>query len=133
MLAVMRSLEEWRHFLEGAKQKVEIWTDHKNLEYFMTVKKLNHRQAHWSLYLFRFDFVMHHCLVRAWVNAMPFCDEQIMLMALMTIVIPRCFNLNSLWFVHLKGSRWKGQNTTYFAKYREESRTEGAKMRWYWQ
>jgi hypothetical protein len=39
MLAVMRSLEEWRHFLEGTKQKVEIWMDHKNLEYFMTAKK----------------------------------------------------------------------------------------------
>jgi hypothetical protein len=43
MLAVMWSLEEWRHFLEGAQHKVEIWTDHKNLEYFMTAKKLNHR------------------------------------------------------------------------------------------
>jgi hypothetical protein len=51
MLAVMRALKEWRHFLEGAKQRVEIWTDHKNLEYFMTIKKLNHRQAQWSLYL----------------------------------------------------------------------------------
>jgi hypothetical protein len=61
MLAVMRLLEEWRHFLEGTKQKVEIWTDHKNLEYFMTAKKLNHRQARWSLYLSRFNFVMHHC------------------------------------------------------------------------
>jgi RNase H-like domain found in reverse transcriptase len=56
----MRSLEEWRHFLEGAQRKVEIWMDHKNLEYFMTVKKLNRRQAHWSLYLSRFNFVMHH-------------------------------------------------------------------------
>jgi hypothetical protein len=62
MLAVMRALEEWQHFLEGAKEKVEIWTDHKNLEYFMTVKKLNRRQAQWSLYLSRFDFVMHHHL-----------------------------------------------------------------------
>ena len=60
MLAVMRSLEEWQHFLEGAKHTVKIWTDHKNLEYFMTVKKLNHRQPHWSLYFSRFDFVMHH-------------------------------------------------------------------------
>jgi hypothetical protein len=41
MLAVMQSLEEWRHFLEGARHKVEIWTNHKNLEYFMTAKKLN--------------------------------------------------------------------------------------------
>ena len=60
MLVVMRSLEEWQHFSEGVKHKVKIWTDHKNLKYFMTVKKLNCRQAHWSLYLSRFDFVMHH-------------------------------------------------------------------------
>jgi len=45
MLAVMRALEDWRHFLEGAHHKVEIWTDHKNLEYFMMAKKLNRRQA----------------------------------------------------------------------------------------
>jgi hypothetical protein len=60
MLAIMRALEEWRHFLEGAPDKFEIWTDHKNLEYFMSAKKLNHRQACWSLTLARFDFVMHH-------------------------------------------------------------------------
>ena len=36
MLAVIRCLEAWRHYLEGAKLKFEIWTDHKNLQYFMT-------------------------------------------------------------------------------------------------
>ena len=51
---------KWRHFLEGAPNKFEIWTDHKNLEYFMSAKKLNRRQARWSLTLARFDFVMHH-------------------------------------------------------------------------
>jgi len=45
MLAIIRVLEEWRHFLEGARHPVEIWTDHKNLEYFMTAKKLNCCQA----------------------------------------------------------------------------------------
>jgi hypothetical protein len=34
MLAIIRALEEWRHFLEGSQHPVEIWTDHKNLEYF---------------------------------------------------------------------------------------------------
>jgi len=35
--------------------------DHKNLEYFMMAKKLNCCQAHWSLYLARFDFkLVHH-------------------------------------------------------------------------
>jgi len=61
MLAIIRVLEEWRHFLEGATHPVEIWTDHKNLEYFMTAKKLNRRQACWSLHLTRFDFLLHHC------------------------------------------------------------------------
>jgi len=41
MLAVIRCLEAWRHFLEGAKSKFEVWTDHKNLEYFMSNQKLN--------------------------------------------------------------------------------------------
>jgi len=61
MLAIICTLEEWRHFLEGARHLVEIWTDHKNLEYFMMAKKLNCHQARWSLYLARFDFkLIHH-------------------------------------------------------------------------
>ena len=60
MLAIIRALEEWRHFLEGARHPVEIWTDHKNLEYFMTAKKLNRRQARWFLYLAHFDFKLIH-------------------------------------------------------------------------
>jgi hypothetical protein len=34
MLAIIQVLEEWRHYLEGARHPVEIWTDRKNLEYF---------------------------------------------------------------------------------------------------
>jgi hypothetical protein len=60
MLAIMRGLEDWQHFLEGACHKVEIWTDHKNLKYFRTAKKLNCRQARWSLYLSCFNFTLHH-------------------------------------------------------------------------
>jgi len=60
MLAIICALEEWRHFLEGARHPVEIWMDHKNLEYFMTAKKLNRRQARWSLYLACFDFKLIH-------------------------------------------------------------------------
>jgi len=41
MLAIIQCLEAWRHFLEGAKDQFEIWTDHKNLEYFMKAQKLN--------------------------------------------------------------------------------------------
>ena len=48
MLAIIRGLEVWRHLLEGAQFKFEIWTDYKNLEYFMKVQKLNKRQARWA-------------------------------------------------------------------------------------
>src|SRR5260221_13057335 len=34
--------------------------DHKNLSYFQEAHKLNRRQAQWSLYLSRFDFVLTH-------------------------------------------------------------------------
>jgi len=40
--------------------KFEVWTDHKNLEYFMKVQKLNRRQARWALYLSRFNFTLKH-------------------------------------------------------------------------
>ena len=60
MLAIIWALEEWRHFLEGAEHQVKIWTDHKNLEYSMSAKKFNQRQARWSLLLARFDFLLHH-------------------------------------------------------------------------
>jgi hypothetical protein len=60
MLAIIHALEEWRHYLEGAQHKFEIWTDHKNLEYFCTAQKLNQQQVRWSLYLSHFDFSLHH-------------------------------------------------------------------------
>ena len=53
MLGIIRALEAWRHHLEGAKYKIEIWSDHQNLQYFMGAKKLNRRQARWALYLSR--------------------------------------------------------------------------------
>jgi len=60
MLAIIRELENWRYLLKGTHFKFEIWIDHKNLEYFMKVQKLNHRQAQWALYLSRFDFILKH-------------------------------------------------------------------------
>jgi len=41
MLMIIRCLEAQRYFLEEAKSQFEIWTDYKNLEYFIKAQKLN--------------------------------------------------------------------------------------------
>ncbi|KAL0158963.1 hypothetical protein M9458_047039, partial [Cirrhinus mrigala] len=58
LLAIKLALEEWRHWLEGAKHPFTVLTDHKNLEYLRSAKLLNHRQARWALFFTRFDFVV---------------------------------------------------------------------------
>ena len=56
MLAVIKGLENWRHLLESTKFKFKVWTDYKNLEYFIRVQKLNCRQVKQAFYLSRFNF-----------------------------------------------------------------------------
>ncbi|XP_025758296.1 uncharacterized protein LOC112843578 [Oreochromis niloticus] len=56
LLAVKLALEEWRHWLEGAEQPFIVWTEHKNLEYIRSAKRLNSRQARWALFFSRFNF-----------------------------------------------------------------------------
>ena len=58
LLAVVLALQEWRHWLEGAEHPFVVWTDHKNLSYLRTAKRLNSRQARWALFLGRFNFVL---------------------------------------------------------------------------
>src|SRR5258708_16261589 len=60
LAAIIRALKEWRHYLEGQGIPIEIWTDHKNLEYFMKAQDLTRRQARWALFLSRFNFALHH-------------------------------------------------------------------------
>ncbi len=56
LLAVKLALEEWRHWLEGSGVPFVVWTDHKNLEYIQSAKRLNSRQVRWALFFGRFDF-----------------------------------------------------------------------------
>ncbi|KAG5719202.1 hypothetical protein E4T56_gene11785 [Termitomyces sp. T112] len=73
MLAIIWSFEEWQHFLEGAWHKFKVWTDHKNLEYFQTAKKLNCQQAQWSLSLANFDFSLHYKPGWSIISFLQFC------------------------------------------------------------
>ncbi|KAF7641342.1 hypothetical protein LDENG_00284500, partial [Lucifuga dentata] len=60
LLAVKLALEEWRHWLEGSQVPFLVWTDHKNLEYIKAAKRLNSRQARWSLFFSRFNFTLSY-------------------------------------------------------------------------
>lgn len=60
LLAVVRALETWRPYLEGNPHRIQIFSDHRNLEFFMTTRDLNRRQARWSMFLNRFNFIIYH-------------------------------------------------------------------------
>jgi hypothetical protein len=56
LMAIVHTFEEWRPELEGGSHPVKVLSDHKNLEYFMTTKLLNHQQICWAEYLSHFTF-----------------------------------------------------------------------------
>lgn len=58
LLAVKLALEERRHWLEGVEKPFTVWTNHKNLAYIQSAKRLNPRQARWALFFSRFNFTL---------------------------------------------------------------------------
>ena len=56
LLAIVDAFETWTAELGSVEASTLVLTDHKNLEYFTTTKKLNRRQARWNELLANFDF-----------------------------------------------------------------------------
>jgi len=56
LMAIVKALEEWPPECEGAAYPLQLITDHKNLESFMTKKLLNRGEAQCSEFLTRFDY-----------------------------------------------------------------------------
>src|SRR5258707_6235922 len=55
LLAIFEAFKNWRHFLERSAKVIDMVTDHKNLEYFMSSKKLLRHQARWAKFLAQFN------------------------------------------------------------------------------
>ncbi len=55
MLIIIQCLKEWDAELRSVSS-FQICTNHKNLKYFMTVKKLTEQQMRWSLILLWYNF-----------------------------------------------------------------------------
>ena len=60
LLALIRALEEWRHYIQGSGHTTIVHSDHQNLTYFRAAQKLNQWQARWSLYLLELDVKLIH-------------------------------------------------------------------------
>ena len=56
LMAIIRCFEECRAELELTPHPIQVLSDYYNLEYFMSMKLLNRRQAWWSEFLSRFNF-----------------------------------------------------------------------------
>jgi hypothetical protein len=56
MLAIVSGFKHWRVHLEGIPETIQVVSDHKALEYFMTTKALTARQARWAETLSQFRF-----------------------------------------------------------------------------
>jgi hypothetical protein len=61
LMAIVWAFEEWRPELEGVLHPIQVLSNHKNLEYFMSTKLLNCRQTCWAEYLSCFNFKIVYC------------------------------------------------------------------------
>ncbi len=61
MLIIIQCLKKWDAELRSVSS-FQICTDHKNLKYFMTVKKLTEWQMRWSLILSQYNFFILYLL-----------------------------------------------------------------------
>jgi RNase H-like domain found in reverse transcriptase len=75
MLAIIQILEEWPAERLQWEGRFDILTDHKTLEYFMTTKKLNARQAllrsRHTLQPHYVQYYMHRLPYSIWLNVCP--------------------------------------------------------------
>jgi hypothetical protein len=58
LLAIVRGLEDWRHYLIGLPEPFTIAADHRNLEYWTKACNLNCCQAWWYLTLAEYNFTL---------------------------------------------------------------------------
>ena len=55
MSAIVATFKEWHHLFIAVKDEITVYTDHRNLEYFNTIKVLNPRQHRWAEFLQQFN------------------------------------------------------------------------------
>ena len=78
LLAVIRGLKTWKHYLRGSQFPVKVFTDHKNLLYFKEPQKLNRRQARWMLNIGDYNLKLVHVPGKNWLDLTHNPDDPIL-------------------------------------------------------
>jgi len=60
LLAIVNSLEHWRHLLKGTSEPYTIYSDHRNLLFQKKPEKMTQRLVRWSLFLSEFNFIIKY-------------------------------------------------------------------------
>jgi len=60
LLVIVKALQDWRPYLTDTEKSIQIYTDHKNLRNFVTMKQLNWQQVHWVKQLVNYKFQIHY-------------------------------------------------------------------------
>lgn len=61
LLAIVKIFKTWKHYLEGYKHEVLIFTDHSNLQLFMDTKNVSSRPVQWAQEQSKYYFQMSYC------------------------------------------------------------------------
>ncbi len=60
LLIIADFFKQWRMYLKEFKHQIQVYTNHKNLLYFMIMKVLNQRQIKWSKELSSYNFQIQY-------------------------------------------------------------------------
>jgi RNase H-like domain found in reverse transcriptase/Integrase zinc binding domain len=60
LLAIVRALKEWRHYIQGSGHTTIVLSDHDNLRHFKVPQTIGQRMPRWTLYLSEFDIKVVH-------------------------------------------------------------------------
>jgi len=60
LLVIVKALQDWRPYLADTEKFIQIYTDHKNLRNFVTIKQLNWWQVCWAKQLVNYKFQIHY-------------------------------------------------------------------------
>ena len=60
LYGIIVAFRQWRRYLRGTTEPVLVYTDHRNLQYFMSKNLVNDRQIRWSMELSDYRFVINY-------------------------------------------------------------------------